>query len=76
MLEKLSNESLRGVLDHIQTHFSDFLRLPLYKQKCIAERAVTQLVNKTFTTHMHIQIVNFIVIDVIAKASEHEKHSY
>ncbi|XP_033838654.2 stereocilin [Periophthalmus magnuspinnatus] len=43
MVEKLSNESFRNLLGYIQRHFSDFLKLPHYKQIHIAERAVTEL---------------------------------
>ncbi|KAJ0056160.1 hypothetical protein NL108_003445, partial [Boleophthalmus pectinirostris] len=45
MVEKLSNESFINLLGYIQTHFSDFLKLPHYKQIHITERAVTELVN-------------------------------
>lgn len=44
MIENLSNISLRAILDHIQAHFADFLRLPHYKQTNLAEKAVTELV--------------------------------
>ncbi|XP_023153501.2 stereocilin [Amphiprion ocellaris] len=43
MLENLSNASFRAILDHIQTHFADFLKLPRYKQTNLAEKAVTEL---------------------------------
>ncbi|KAM3625394.1 uncharacterized protein V6R79_011379 [Siganus canaliculatus] len=43
MIESLSNTSFRAVLDHIQTHFVDFLKLPHYKQTNLAEKAVTEL---------------------------------
>uniref|UniRef100_A0A3P8T5S2 Stereocilin n=1 Tax=Amphiprion percula TaxID=161767 RepID=A0A3P8T5S2_AMPPE len=43
MLENLSNASFRAILDHIQTHFADFLKLPHYKQTNLAEKAVTEL---------------------------------
>ncbi|XP_018523372.1 stereocilin [Lates calcarifer] len=43
MLENLSNATFRGILDHIHAHFADFLRLPHYKQKNLAEKAVTEL---------------------------------
>ncbi|XP_072321516.1 stereocilin [Eucyclogobius newberryi] len=43
MVEKLSNGSFKNLLGYIQTHFSDFLRLPHYKQIYIAERAMTEL---------------------------------
>ncbi|XP_022061624.2 stereocilin [Acanthochromis polyacanthus] len=43
MLENLSNASIRAILDHIQTHFADFLKLPHYKQTNLAEKAVTEL---------------------------------
>ncbi|XP_029987138.1 stereocilin isoform X2 [Sphaeramia orbicularis] len=43
MVENLSNASFRAVLDHIQARFSDFLRLPHYKQTNLAEKAVTEL---------------------------------
>lgn len=50
MLENLSNVSFRAILDHIQTYFVEFLRLPYYKQMNLAERAVTELVK-----HQHEQ---------------------
>ncbi|XP_029001195.2 stereocilin [Betta splendens] len=43
MIEKLSNSSLRGIFNHIQAHFADFLRLPHYKQTNLAEMALTEL---------------------------------
>nr|XP_046241689.1 stereocilin [Scatophagus argus] len=43
MIESLSNVSFRAILDHIQAHFADFLRLPHYKQTNLAEKAVTEL---------------------------------
>ncbi|XP_051236397.1 stereocilin isoform X2 [Dicentrarchus labrax] len=43
MIENLSNASFRAVLEHIQAHFADFLRLPHYKQMNLAEKAVTEL---------------------------------
>ncbi|KAK5935218.1 hypothetical protein CgunFtcFv8_020600 [Champsocephalus gunnari] len=43
MIEDLSNVSFRAILDHIQAHFEDFLRLPYYKQTHLAEKAVTEL---------------------------------
>ncbi|XP_070688298.1 stereocilin [Pempheris klunzingeri] len=43
MIENLSNASFRAILDHIQSHFDDFLRLPHYKQMNLAEKAVTEL---------------------------------
>ncbi|KAK1891401.1 Stereocilin [Dissostichus eleginoides] len=43
MIEDLSNVSFRAILDHIQAHFEDFLRLPYYKQTNLAEKAVTEL---------------------------------
>ncbi|XP_044213565.1 stereocilin [Thunnus albacares] len=43
MIENLSNTSLRDILDHIQAHFADFLRLPHYKQTNLAEKVVTEL---------------------------------
>ncbi|XP_029354317.1 stereocilin [Echeneis naucrates] len=43
MIETLSNASFRAILDHIQTHFVGFLRLPHYKQTNLAEKAVTEL---------------------------------
>ncbi|XP_019126041.2 stereocilin [Larimichthys crocea] len=43
MIENLSNVSFRAILDHIQAHFADFLRLPHYKQTNLAEKAVTEL---------------------------------
>lgn len=46
MLENLSNASFRAILDHIQTHFLEFLRLPYYKQMNLADRAVTELVKQ------------------------------
>lgn len=50
MLENLSNVSFRAILDHIQTHFVEFLRLPYYKQMNLADRAITELVK-----HQHEQ---------------------
>lgn len=44
MIETLSNASFRAILDHIQAHFADFLRLPHYKQTNLAEKTVTELV--------------------------------
>lgn len=44
MIEKLSNTSFRDILDHIQGHFANFLRLPHYKQTNLAERAINELV--------------------------------
>lgn len=55
MLENLSNATFRGILDHIHAHFADFLRLPHYKQKNLAEKAVTELVK-----HQHEQYKYFI----------------
>nr|XP_020462051.1 stereocilin-like [Monopterus albus] len=43
MIENLSNGSFRAILDHIQAHFADFLRLPHYKQTNLAEKAITEL---------------------------------
>ncbi|XP_030582129.1 stereocilin [Archocentrus centrarchus] len=43
MIESLSNASFRDILDYIQTHFADFLRLPHYKQTNLAEKALTEL---------------------------------
>ncbi|XP_035507945.1 stereocilin-like [Morone saxatilis] len=43
MIENLSNASFRAVMEHIQAHFADFLRLPYYKQTNLAEKAVTEL---------------------------------
>ncbi|XP_053177657.1 stereocilin [Scomber japonicus] len=43
MIEKLSNTSFRDILDHIQAHFADFLRLPHYKQANLAEKVVAEL---------------------------------
>ncbi|XP_068587033.1 stereocilin [Cebidichthys violaceus] len=43
MIEDLSNASFRAILDHIQAHFADFLRMPHYKQTNLAEKAVTEL---------------------------------
>ncbi|KAM8894922.1 stereocilin isoform 3-T3 [Spinachia spinachia] len=43
MIEELSNASFRAVLDHLQAHFADFLRMPHYKQTNLAEKAVTEL---------------------------------
>ncbi|KAF3686384.1 Stereocilin Precursor [Channa argus] len=43
MIEKLTNASFRAILDHIQAHFTDFLRLPHYKQNNLAEMAVAEL---------------------------------
>lgn len=44
MVENLSNVSFRAILDHVQAHFVDFLKLPHYKQMNLAERALTELV--------------------------------
>lgn len=46
MIEDLSNASFRAVMDHIHTHFVDFLRLPHYKQANLAEKALTELVKQ------------------------------
>ncbi|KAM3876997.1 stereocilin [Diretmus argenteus] len=43
MTEDFSNTSFRAVLDHIQRHFPDFLKLPHYKQMNLAEKAITAL---------------------------------
>ncbi|XP_061526984.1 LOW QUALITY PROTEIN: stereocilin-like [Phycodurus eques] len=43
MMDDLSNTSLRAVLDHVQTHFADFLQLPHYKQTNMAKKAVSEL---------------------------------
>ncbi|KAF7659084.1 hypothetical protein LDENG_00003550, partial [Lucifuga dentata] len=43
MVEDLSNTSFRTILDHIQKHFADFLRLPHYKQMNLAEKSITVL---------------------------------
>ncbi|XP_072237407.1 stereocilin [Leuresthes tenuis] len=43
MIENLSNESVRAMLDHIESHFVDFLRLPHYKQTNLAEKAKAEL---------------------------------
>ncbi|TNN87435.1 Stereocilin [Liparis tanakae] len=43
MMEDLSNASFRAILDHVQAHFADFLRMPHYKQTNIAEKAATEL---------------------------------
>ncbi|KAM7406187.1 hypothetical protein PAMP_000580 [Pampus punctatissimus] len=43
MIENLSNTSFRDILDHIQAHFAEFLRLPHYKQTNLAEKVVTEL---------------------------------
>uniref|UniRef100_A0AAZ1Y063 Stereocilin LRR domain-containing protein n=1 Tax=Oreochromis aureus TaxID=47969 RepID=A0AAZ1Y063_OREAU len=43
MTERLSNASLRAILDHVQAQFADFLRLPHYKQTNLAEKALTEL---------------------------------
>ncbi|KAM9408591.1 stereocilin [Pholidichthys leucotaenia] len=43
MIENLSNASFTAILDHIQTHFDEFLRLPRYKQTNLAEKAKTEL---------------------------------
>ena len=44
MIEDLSNASVRAILDYIQTHFVDFLRLPHYKQTNLVEKAIIELV--------------------------------
>lgn len=44
VLEKLSNASFRGILDHVQAHLTDFLKLPRYKQTNLAEKAKSELV--------------------------------
>ncbi|TNM91167.1 hypothetical protein fugu_003456 [Takifugu bimaculatus] len=43
MLEDLSNSSFSAILDHIQTHLTDFLKLPHYKQTNLAEKVITRL---------------------------------
>ena len=44
MIENLSNASFKAVLDHIHANFADFLRMPHYKQTCLAEKAKIELV--------------------------------
>lgn len=44
VLEKLPNASFRGVLDHVQAHLTEFLKLPRYKQTNLAEKAKSELV--------------------------------
>ncbi|XP_075994741.1 stereocilin-like [Genypterus blacodes] len=39
MVEELSNASFRALLDHLTTHFDDFLTLPHHKQRNLADRA-------------------------------------
>lgn len=56
MVEELPNASFRAVLDHIHTHFADFLRLPHYKQMNLAEKAVAVLVMKQRTELLHVLI--------------------
>ncbi|XP_028293866.1 stereocilin isoform X2 [Gouania willdenowi] len=41
MIESLSNASLRAILDHIQGHFTVYLRLPYYKQTNLAEKILS-----------------------------------
>lgn len=53
MIENLSNASFRAILDHIQAHFADFLRLPHYKQTNLAEKAVTELVKHQHVIHKY-----------------------
>lgn len=48
MLEDLSNSSFSAILDHIQTHLTDFLKLPRYKQTNLAEKVITRLVCSSF----------------------------
>lgn len=48
MVEDLSNSSFSAVLDHIQSHLPDFLKLPHYKQTNLAEKVVTKLVCAKF----------------------------
>ncbi|XP_056135330.1 stereocilin [Lampris incognitus] len=43
MIERLSNISLRAILDYIQGHFPDFLKLPRYRQMNLAEKAIAVL---------------------------------
>ncbi|XP_068612610.1 stereocilin [Brachionichthys hirsutus] len=43
MLETLSNTSFRAILEYIQEHIVDFLRLPHYRQMYLAEKAITAL---------------------------------
>lgn len=45
MVENLSNVSFKALLDHVQAHFVDFLKLPHYKQMNLAERALIEQVN-------------------------------
>ncbi|KAM8876756.1 stereocilin isoform 1-T2 [Synchiropus picturatus] len=42
MVEKLSNTSIRAILEYIQSNFAEFLRLPFYKQTNLAEKAVIE----------------------------------
>uniref|UniRef100_A0A3Q2VYF0 Stereocilin n=1 Tax=Haplochromis burtoni TaxID=8153 RepID=A0A3Q2VYF0_HAPBU len=46
MIERLSNTSLRAILDLVQAQFADFLRLPHYKQTNLAEKALTELLSE------------------------------
>lgn len=48
MLEDLPNSSFGAILDHIQTHLTDFLKLPRYKQTHLAEKVITRLVCTSF----------------------------
>nr|XP_043885418.1 stereocilin [Solea senegalensis] len=43
MMENFSNASFRAILDHIQAHFAEFLKLPHYKQTNLAEKAKAEL---------------------------------
>lgn len=65
MIEKLSNTSFRDILDHIQAHFADFLRLPHYKQANLAEKVVVELViqRHVIYTIYFIFAVYYYIID-------------
>lgn len=57
MIENLSNSSFRAILNHIQGHFADFLRLPHYKQINLAEMAITELVKHHELYKHHIYCI-------------------
>lgn len=62
MVENLSNASFRAILNHIQAHFADFLRLPQYKQNNLAEMALTELVKHQDELHKLTAYLYLIVI--------------
>ncbi|KAM9765262.1 stereocilin [Menidia menidia] len=52
MMENLSNASVRAILDHVDSHFVDFLRLPYYKQTNLAEKTKVELLTSLAEGHI------------------------